>query len=100
VLVVGKTAVRALNLADGKEAWKLDAVKPSGQGVASGDVYYLPVSVTEESKKPAILALSITKGTLVRSIAMEKVPGNLVLANGLLLSQSIDALTVYSPAKE
>jgi outer membrane protein assembly factor BamB len=100
VLIVGKSAVRALNLADGKEAWKLDAVKSSGQGVASGDVYYLPVAATEELKKPAVLALSITKGTVVRAMALEKVPGNLVLADGLLLSQSIDALTAYSPAKE
>jgi outer membrane protein assembly factor BamB len=100
VLVVGKTAVRALNLADGKDAWKLDAVKPTGQGVASGDVYYLPVAATGESKKPAVLAVSITKGTIARSIELDKAPGNLVLADGLLLSQSLDAITAYSPAKE
>jgi hypothetical protein len=68
--------------------------------VASGDVYYLPVTATGESKKPAVLALSITKGTVVRSIELDKAPGNLVFTDGLLLSQSLDALTAYSSAKE
>src|SRR5207237_793672 len=43
VLLVGKKTVRALSLAKGEELWALETGMPAGQGVASDNVYYLPV---------------------------------------------------------
>src|SRR5581483_11922350 len=54
VLVVGKHVVRAYHLKDGQEAWKLNTGElPSGQGVASNGIYYLPL------EKGEILAIDI-----------------------------------------
>ncbi len=43
VLIVGKKMCRALSLKDGSVAWSVDTGMPSGQGIASDNVYYLPL---------------------------------------------------------
>ncbi|MCI0459424.1 MAG: PQQ-like beta-propeller repeat protein [Gemmataceae bacterium] len=43
VLIVGKQSCRALGLADGKALWTVETGLPSGQGVAAGSIYYLPL---------------------------------------------------------
>jgi outer membrane protein assembly factor BamB len=102
VLIVARGGCRALELEDGTAAWKVEETgMPSGQGVAAGGVYYLPLAGEAERKEPAVLALTIAKGTVVRRIAMEKhdgrnqVPGNLIFADGQLLSQSVDTVAAY-----
>ena len=64
VIVVGKSYVRALNLDDGKELWKLQTGMPSGQGTASDDVYYLPLqwSVDDAEKRPGVVAINLGTG--------------------------------------
>ena len=43
VIVVNKDRCRALSLSKGEQVWSLETGMPSGQGVASGDTYYLPL---------------------------------------------------------
>jgi outer membrane protein assembly factor BamB len=101
VLVVGKTACRALDLASGKEAWKVDTGIPSGMGVTGGGTYYLPLRSAVESGKAAVCALDVAKGRIVRFIpAGAETPGNLVLHGGQLISQGPLAVTAYSLKKE
>src|SRR5262249_55726327 len=59
VLIVGKNAIRALSLDDGRQLWYLPTGDlPSGQGVASKDIYYLPL------KKGEIMAIDVDKGAV------------------------------------
>ena len=52
VLIVGRNNVRVLDLADGKEIWQEPTRgMPSGQGVASKNVYFLPVKKSFPDKK-------------------------------------------------
>lgn len=100
VLVVGKAACRALDLASGKEAWRLDTGVPSGMGVAAGGTYYLPLRSTAESKRPAVCAIDVAKGRIVRVIpAGEDVPGNLLFHGGQLISQGPLTVTAYPLTK-
>jgi hypothetical protein len=104
-LVVNRDHCRALKLADGSLAWKLDKTGvPSGQGVAAAGVYYLPLSAGAESKEPAVLAIDIAKGTVVRRLTKKvgkaDVPGNLIFANGQVISQTVDSVSSYPLLKE
>src|SRR5262249_33279203 len=95
VLLVGARGCRALALADGAEAWKAEAGEPSGLGVASGDLYYLPL-------KDAVAAIDLEKGTVVARAALKGKgpPGNLVLHGGMVLAQSATAVTAYPQAEK
>ncbi len=103
-LVVGKQACRAFNLSDGKPAWTLTTGVPSGRGAAAGGVYYLPLRETESSKEPEVCAIDVAKGRIVGH-ARRQVPGghnagrepfgNLVFAEGVVISQTTENLTVY-----
>jgi len=101
-LVVNRDHCRALKVADGSLAWKLDKTGvPSGQGVAAAGVYYLPLAAGADSKQPEVLAIDIAKGTVVRRLTKQKkdgkidVPGNLVFANGQVISQTVDSISAY-----
>ncbi len=96
-LVVGKKTVRALGLEKGETLWTLDTGLPSGQGIASGGVYYLPLSAGAHSREPEILAIDAARGTIAsraRSRTKE-VPGNLVFHEGDVISQNADMVTAY-----
>jgi outer membrane protein assembly factor BamB len=102
VVLVGKSYVRALNVATGAEVWKLATGTPSGQGVAGDNVYYLPVRAgVEPHKGPGIVAISLTKGAVVgftRAIDQNgrvDIPGNLIFHDGQLLSQNLTSLVCY-----
>jgi outer membrane protein assembly factor BamB len=101
VLVVGKTACRALDLASGKELWKLETGVPSGMGAASGDTYYLPLRSAAESKRPAVCVLDVTRGRVAGFVAAGKeAPGNLLFHAGQLISQGPATITAYPLTKE
>jgi outer membrane protein assembly factor BamB len=101
VLVVGKSACRALDLASGKELWKLDTGVPSGMGAASGDTYHLPLRSAVESKRPAVCVLDVAKGRVAGFIAAGKeTPGNLLFHGGQLISQGPTTITAYALRKE
>jgi outer membrane protein assembly factor BamB len=98
VLLVGKTTCRALNLADGKLLWRLETGMPSGQGVASKNVYYLPLKKPE----PQVCAIDINKGEILGRTKSRKkadgsfeIPGNLVFYEGTVLSQTATTVTAY-----
>jgi outer membrane protein assembly factor BamB len=95
VLVVGKTNIRALSLANGAQLWTLPTGDmPSGQGVASKNIYYLPLS------KGEILAVDIERGTVkahnrAAGDAAKIAPGNLVFYEGAVLSVTPTDVVAY-----
>ncbi len=102
VIVVNKGNVRALGLAKGDEIWKLETGIPSGQGVASGDTYYLPLKQGSKSKEPEICAIDMEKGAIHAHTRSRKkadgsmeVPGNLVFFEGAVISQGINEIVAY-----
>jgi outer membrane protein assembly factor BamB len=96
VLVVGKRACRALDLANGKQLWELETGPPSGVGAAGGNIYYLPLKESEEGKGPAIWAIDVVKGAIgARIPAGKEGPGNLLLGGGGVFSQTATAVTAY-----
>ena len=102
VLVVGKQACRALALTDGKQLWRVETGLPSGQGVGSGRMYYLPLKEAAATKGPAIYAIDIRKGVIRVRIAPPKkeMPGNLLLGQGEVFAQTATAITTYSARKK
>ena len=93
VLIVGKAAVRALSLQDGRQLWYLPTGDlPSGQGVASQNVYYLPL------KKGEVMAVDIEKGQVKahnRAQTAGVSPGNLVFYEGTVISQTPTQIIAY-----
>ena len=93
VLIVGKSAVRALSLQDGRQLWYLSTGDlPSGQGVASQNIYYLPL------KKGEIMAIDIEKGQIKahnRAKTGNFSPGNLVFYEGTVISQTPTQIVAY-----
>jgi outer membrane protein assembly factor BamB len=104
VVLVGKNRVRALSLEDGKELWKLTTGIPSGQGVASENVYYLPLaySADDPEKKPALLAIDLATGKPIGPPAKSRkgdALGNLVFVDGELISQTALAVSAFPELK-
>ncbi len=103
VFLVGDRECVAYNLADGKRAWITRTGMPSGQGVASDNVYYLPLRSGEESQKPEVCALDIQTGRIIGSTIARpdeetkkiEIPGNLLFYEGDVVSQTADRITVY-----
>jgi outer membrane protein assembly factor BamB len=102
VLVVGKNNCRALALADGKPLWVSPSTGlPSGQGVASDNIYYLPLKSTADTKEPAIYGIDLERGVIrSRTVSRKKeAPGNLIFHDGDVLSQTLTAVTAFPQAK-
>jgi outer membrane protein assembly factor BamB/tetratricopeptide (TPR) repeat protein len=105
VVVVGKKDVRALGLDDGRELWRLPTGMPSGRGVASDNVYYLPLKeamFSDKEKGPGIFAIDVEKGRIVARTrskgernARPEAPGNLVFFDGHLIAQSATEVVAY-----
>lgn len=95
VLIVGKRLSRALSFSDGKQLWQLETGLPSGQGVASGDTYFLPL------QQGAVAALDAEKGAILARTESRggEIPGNLLFHDGDLLSQTPLRLAVYPQLK-
>src|SRR5262249_36704170 len=63
VLLVGKEHCRALDLKDGSQAWTLPTGMPSGRGVASDNIYYLPLEKSAQSpQEPEVCSIDVAKG--------------------------------------
>lgn len=96
VLIVGKKNVRALSLSSGETLWSLETGTPSGQGIGSDNVYYLPLKDSGKGKdEPQILGIDMDRGKVVsrsksRPSDPDKhdadVPGNLIFAEGKVIS--------------
>jgi outer membrane protein assembly factor BamB len=97
VLLVGKSACRALDLADGKQLWRVETGVPSGMGVAADGRYYLPLRNAAGGKGPAICALDLDKEAVVRVYTgLKEIPGNLLIHGGQLISQGPTTVTAYA----
>ncbi len=98
VLIIGKKNVRALGLSNGEMLWTLETGTPSGQGIGSDNVYYLPLKDGGKGKdEPQIVGIDIDRGKIVsrsksRPSDPDKndadVPGNLAFAEGKVISVS------------
>jgi outer membrane protein assembly factor BamB/tetratricopeptide (TPR) repeat protein len=96
VLIVGKKNVRALSLSKGETLWTLETGTPSGQGIGSDNIYYLPLKDGGKGKdEPQIVGIDMDHGKIVsrsksRSSEPDKndadVPGNLIFAEGKVVS--------------
>jgi outer membrane protein assembly factor BamB len=96
VMLVGKNSARALALADGKQVWQVNTGLPSGQGVASGSSYYLPL------KKGEVCKIDLDRGVVVANSPAPKnerlepeIPGNLLFYEGDVISQNETTVTCY-----
>lgn len=107
-LIVGTKSVRAVHLNTGREVWKIENTGlPSGQGVASDNIYYLPIQAAVKTKEPEIVAIDVVKGAIqAHTPARTKKPdgkvqepGNLIFYEGQLISQTLTRLTSYPQLK-
>jgi outer membrane protein assembly factor BamB len=93
VLVVSESSIRALDLKTGEGVWRIATGDlPSGQGVASKGIYYLPL------KRGEILAIDIASGKIKahnRAASGGSAPGNLVFYEGMVLSQTATEVMAY-----
>jgi outer membrane protein assembly factor BamB len=104
VVIVGRSRVRALNLVDGKDLWKLNTGMPSGQGTAGEDVYYLPLAAAadDQEKKPAVLAINLVTGKPIGPPAKSRKKeaiGNLLFVDGELVSQTALGVAAFPELK-
>jgi outer membrane protein assembly factor BamB/tetratricopeptide (TPR) repeat protein len=110
VLIVGKKNVRGLSLATGETLWTLEAGTPSGQGIGSDNVYYLPLKDGGKEKEPRILGIDMDTGKVAsqsKSRPRRKIgdkiewetPGNLLFHEGNVISVTTDEIVVYQQLK-
>jgi outer membrane protein assembly factor BamB len=85
VLVVGRSYVQALNLADGEPSWPEPASVPvpSGRGFVAGEYLHLPLVTAE------VATINLRDGRVVaRACSLAgNVPGNLVSVQGTVVSR-------------
>ncbi|HTU89572.1 MAG TPA: PQQ-binding-like beta-propeller repeat protein, partial [Gemmataceae bacterium] len=110
VLIVGKKNVRALGLSNGELLWTLETGTPSGQGIGSDNVYYLPLKNGGKEKEPRILGIDMENGKVVSQSKSRKrkttdgreeweTPGNLLFHEGKVISVTADEIVVYQQLK-
>jgi hypothetical protein len=94
VVVVGRKAVRAHSLNDGKIVWTLplpEGAFPAGRGILADSRYLLPVT------SAGILDIDLARGavTAEHKSPREVPPGNLIWHRGMVISQSPQVLEVF-----
>jgi len=101
VLIVGRKSVRGVSLSKGETLWHLETGLPSGQGIASENIYYLPLKEAAQGKEPEICAIDMEKGMIFAHTKSRKkeVPGNLVFYEGDVLSQTATDIVAYPQLK-
>ncbi|HMF16298.1 MAG TPA: PQQ-binding-like beta-propeller repeat protein [Gemmataceae bacterium] len=90
IVVVGPKTCWALGVDDGKEKWALETGVPSGRGTALGNIYYLPI-------RRGIMLIDIAKGKILQTVdaAAGDLPGNLLIHQDMLISQSATHIAAY-----
>jgi outer membrane protein assembly factor BamB/tetratricopeptide (TPR) repeat protein len=100
VVIVGKSRTRALNLHDGTTAWMADTGMPSGRGIASNNVYYLPIKADAKTKEPEVCGINVLTGSMFHTKSRKKeVPGNLLFYDGAVVSQTPTEIVAYPQLK-
>ncbi len=97
LIVVGRSTVRALALADGEPAWESaevhlpDGAAPSGRGFINGHELFIPLTSAE------VATYDLNNGELLaRSRSRDgSIPGNLTCYKGSVLAQSADSLESF-----
>ena len=104
-VIVGKSYVKALSLAKGDEVWRVSTGTPSGYGVASDNIYYVPLKESFQGKEPEICAIDVDNGKIVAHTKTRKkgdrdiIPGNLLFFEGEVLSQNATEMAAYPQLK-
>ncbi|HMF14909.1 MAG TPA: PQQ-binding-like beta-propeller repeat protein, partial [Gemmataceae bacterium] len=106
-LIVGKDRCRALELKDGSQAWTLETGMPSGRGVASDNIYYLPLQTSSAPPNgPVVCAIDVAQGRIKGESKSRKnlkgeqeMPGNLLFYEGHMLSQTPSRVVAYPQLK-
>ncbi len=103
VVIVNKNNVRVLSLSDGAQLWQEPTLGiPAGQGVASKNVYYLPLKKNDKSDRSEIVAFDLVN-LKVKSrnpaVTSKEELGNLLFHEGMVLSQTPLSLTAYPELK-
>jgi outer membrane protein assembly factor BamB len=97
VLLIGNRKLKAVNLSDGKPAWKnatlglASGVLPAGTGFASDGKYFLPLTSAE------VISVDLAEGRIVgRTAPRDGAPlGNLICHRGSVISQNGEYLDCY-----
>jgi outer membrane protein assembly factor BamB len=92
VLVVGRKQCRGLRWQDGQEIWRTKTPAPSGQGLFADGTYWLPV-------KAGLARIDVLLGTVGDAMPLPT-PGNLIIADGQLISQSVTAVASFGKKEE
>ncbi len=102
VVLVGRSTCRALRLADGHPLWQIETGLPSGYGTIRGNILYLPLKAAAATHGPEVCALDLDTGRILAHSRPRKqadgslpVPGNLLDADGIVISQTVTAITAY-----
>src|SRR5262249_1889626 len=106
-VIVGKDRCRALELKDGSQAWTLETGMPSGRGVASDNIYYLPLQASSAPPNwPVVCAIDVAQGRILGESKSRKnlkgeqeMPGNLLFYEGHMLSQTPSRVVAYPQLK-
>ena len=98
VVVVGRSEINAYSLKDGSELWStpLEIPEPSGRGVRMGSRYLLPLSTGEI----ATIDLSAHRLLGRSRLPQDRIPGNLAIAEGALVSAGIHEVIGFRPLQE
>lgn len=94
ILLVGTHEVQALSATNGRQVWSTylndrgQHAQVAGTGVFGGDLYFLPLTNRQ------IVAVDVNNGKLVQQQEMDYELGNLLQADGQLISQSPTSLAV------
>ncbi len=93
VLIVGPNEVRAVRLTDGKPAWPrtVPIAAPLGRGVLMEGVLHLPQINGEVVSIEARTGRTLAR----REVAIKELLGNLIAANGRLVSQSATHIAAF-----
>jgi len=105
-LVVTRSHIEAYSLENGKVAWQAETGVPSGRGVASKGIYYLPVkqiASLDKERGPGIVAVNMETGQVAATTRARKngksewteYPGNLTFFDGYVIAQSAAEIAVY-----
>ena len=90
LILAGRTQIESIRIQDGTPAWKRPTPlpMPAGRGFQTGDIYHIPL----ETKEIASIDLKTGRVLANARLRSELMPGNLVSANGMLISQTTTGL--------
>jgi len=95
LILVGRSEITSLNLADGPQLWKqpVPIPAPAGRGLRMGDQFLQPLITGE------IAVVDLPTGRLLTRLALPKgqPPGNLTSAEGVLILSTGTGLTALQP---